>query len=84
MTSKPATPGTRHPATYGSDQAWLLANVATDDGAPLYVWRTDDGAVVMQNDECDIVVPAGALRRLAEAALAVHVHNGRPDAAGAR
>jgi hypothetical protein len=75
VSGKPGTPTTRHPATYGPDAAWPVP-------APevLHVWRTREGGMVLQNDDCDILVPAEALRRVAEAALAIHVHNGRPDA----
>jgi hypothetical protein len=71
---KPATPSRRHPATFGAEAAWSLPG-----GDGLAAWRTDDGGLVLQNEECDILIAASLLRHLAEAALAVHVHNGRPD-----
>lgn len=66
----------RHPVINGPDHSHLLA---AGDGTGLWAWRSDDGDLILQNLECDITVPATALRDLAEAALAIHVHNGRPD-----
>lgn len=51
----------------------------------LWAWRHDaDGAVILQSDECDIVIPADCLTSVANGLLAVHVHNGRPDVPGSR
>lgn len=73
-----------HPATQGPGSAWLLTHGSASGHEDVWAWRVSDGSVVLQSNECDLAIPADCLRKLAEAVLAVHVHNGRPDVKAAR
>jgi hypothetical protein len=78
-------PSGQHPLPHATGtEPWRVHPQNPRAGGPtgrlaLWGWRLEDGAVVLQSDDGDVTIPAECLTSVANALLAVHVHNGRPD-----
>lgn len=84
-------PSGQHPLPHATGtEPWRVQPLNPRAGGPrpyaaLWGWRLDeDGSVVLQSDDGDVTIPADCLTSVANGLLAVHVHNGRPDAPGSR
>lgn len=80
-------PSSQHPLPQATGtEPWRVQPQNPRVGGPrpygaLWAWRLDaDGSVVLQSDDGDVTIPPDCLTSVANGLLAVHVHNGRPDA----